>query len=374
MLLHAAGQFSLCGLEQITLCVSWATCGLFTIGQQSNMECRTILRCRAMQPLLDVHNIHVEYCDSFGRANQALKGVNLRIDPGEILGILGESGSGKSTLAQTILQILPSSGRIAQGHVLVDGNDIATASERELEKIRGVRVSMIFQESAVALHPAMRAVDQVANILAVHGQRNSAASREEAYQTLREVFGGEVDHIFDRYPHQLSGGERQRVLIAQAIACRPALIIADEPTASLDTTTQSEILSLFRGLRNRLGVAMILITHNPALLSSLADRIVVLYSGRIVEEGASWAVLHEPRHPYTQSLLRAMPPFPGNDAPLHKAPLPTVPGVATDLSASWVGCRFEPRCSERMTVCAESEPGPIAVNSDHEVCCFKYSR
>lgn len=338
------------------------------------MECRSILRYRAMQPILAVHNLHVEYCDSSGRVRQALKGVNLCIHPGEILGILGESGSGKSTLAQTILQILPLSGRVVQGHVLVDGNDVSMASERELEQIRGVRVSMIFQESAVALHPAMRAVDQVANILAVHGQRSSFASHEKAYQTLREVFGEEVDHILDRYPHQLSGGQRQRVLIAQAIACRPALIIADEPTASLDTTTQSEILSLFRGLRSRLGVAMMLITHNPALLSGLADRIVVLYSGRVVEEGASTAVLHEPRHPYTQSLLRAMPPFPGNDPHLHKAPLPAAAGVASDLSASWVGCRFEPRCSEKMTMCAEYEPGPTAVNSDHEVCCFKYNR
>src|SRR5467141_2352031 len=251
-----------------------------------------------MASILEVRNLYVSYFSHMGAASSAIMDVSFDVRPGEILGMLGESGSGKSTLAASLLGLLPANGKVQQGSILFEGWDVVQAELRELESIRGKCIALINKEPSAALHPTMRVGDQVGEVLAAHEPLGRRARRERIQQALSAVFPAETERISSSYPHQLSGGQRQRVLIAQAIACGPSLVIADEPTASLDPTTQMEILGVFRTLREKLSVAMILITHNPAVLAGLADRVLVLYGGRVAELGPAGAVLTSPRHPY----------------------------------------------------------------------------
>lgn len=325
-----------------------------------------------MTALLEVRGLCVDYRDTLEAARPALDGIGFDLDAGETLGILGESGSGKSTLAQSLLRLLPPGGILCRGSIRMDGRELGDCTERELEGIRGARVSLVFQEPSIALHPTMRAGEQVARVVRAHESLDKRAARERALRVLGEVFPTDSERIYRSYPHQLSGGQRQRVLIAQAIACRPAILIADEPTASLDPTTQAEILSLFRDLRDRLGLAIILISHNPAILAQLADRILVLYAGRIVEQGPSKSALLSPFHPYLHALLRSMPVSPEAALLTHKMKLQAIEGSAPDLSQLIRGCRFEPRCEDRMTECAEREPICVAPTENRTVSCFKF--
>src|SRR6267154_2295271 len=229
-------------------------------------------QARRMTAILEIQDLRVSYRSSRGRLSPALTGISLGLMPGEIMGVLGESGSGKSTLAGSLVRLLPANGNITRGAVHFEGKDLLRAKPRELQQIRGARISLIFQEPSLALHPTMRAGEQVRQVLAAHGFPKSAL-KEKTRQLFAQIFPQDAERISRSYPHQLSGGQRQRVLIAQAIACGPSVVIADEPTASLDSATQMEILSVFRTLRERLGLAMIFITHNPALLSGFADRV-----------------------------------------------------------------------------------------------------
>src|SRR3981189_2934584 len=248
-----------------------------------------------MVSILEVRNLYVSYFSHRGAASSAIMDVSFDVRPGEILGMLGESGSGKSTLAASLLRLLPANGKIQQGTVMFEGRDVLQAELRELETIRGKRIALINQEPSAALHPTMRIGDQVGEALAAHEYLSKRARRERIQQALSAVFPAETERISRSYPHQLSGGQRQRVLIAQAMACGPSVVIADEPTASLDPATQMEILAVFRTLRERRGLAMIFITHNPALLSGFADRVLVLYGGQVAECGPAEAVLSSPR-------------------------------------------------------------------------------
>src|SRR5437016_11119684 len=236
-----------------------------------------------MTAILEIHDLHVSYRSSGSELSPALKGVSFRLMPGKIMGVLGESGSGKSTLAGSLVRLLPGNAYITRGTVQFEGKDLLRAKPDQLQQVRGRRISLIFQEPSLALHPTMRAGEQVRQVLAAHSSQGKSGLNEGTRQVFAEVFPEEADRISRSYPHQLSGGQRQRVLIAQAIVCGPSVVIADEPTASLDPATQMEILGVFRTLRERLGLAMIFITHNPALLSGFADRVMVLYSGQIVE-------------------------------------------------------------------------------------------
>jgi oligopeptide/dipeptide ABC transporter ATP-binding protein len=303
-----------------------------------------------------------------------LANVSFALQPGETLGILGESGSGKSTLAAALLRLLPAKGRIDRGAVYFEGQDLLRAAPRELEKIRGDRLALIFQEPSLALHPAIRVADQIGDVIAAHKSFDRRAVREQARQILAAVFPTEAERIADSYPHQLSGGQRARVLIAQAISCGPSLIVADEPTASLDAETQQEILALFRGLRQKFNLSLIWITHNPLLLEGFADRVLVLYAGRVVETGPARSVLSSPRHPYTQALLACLPPRMEEGLANHKKTLPVIPGEALVSVAASEGCRclFEPRCMERMVICTEREPEMIELSSTHGASCFKH--
>lgn len=326
-----------------------------------------------MTPLLKVQDLHVAYSDRTGQLYPALAGVGFDLRPGEILGVLGESGSGKSTVAAALLRLLPSNGRIQQGTVLFEGKNLLDSSLEDLRKIRGGRIGLIFQEPSSSLHPTMQVGQQVSDVLAAHESLDRGTLSEKTNQLLRTVFPVDARRIAGSYPHELSGGQRQRVLIAQAITCGPSLLIADEPTASLDPTTQQEILQLFRTLQRNFGLAIILITHNPALLAGLADRLLVLYAGRVAEIGPTARVLATPQHPYTAALLRCLPPHFARSQSTPKARMHVIPGDPPDLSFGAQGCQFEPRCTARMEICKSPEPEAAAVGERHEVSCFKFT-
>lgn len=325
-----------------------------------------------MAPLLQVHDLHANYFSRAGKRSPALEGVTFDLWPGEILGVLGESGSGKSTLAMALLRLLPGNGEIHKGSLLFEGQDLLHLEPWALEGIRGARIALIFQEPSLALHPTIRIGEQIADVLAAHGSLPRRTLREKALQLLAEVFPADAARISDSYPHQLSGGQQQRVLIAQAIACGPALIVADEPTASLDPTTQQEILRLFRTLREKFNLSLILITHNPALLTGLADRVLVMYAGRVAEIGPAEQVLAFPQHPYTLALLQSVPRGLDEPAKGRKSPLRVIPGEAPNLAECAKGCQFESRCTDKMDLCARREPAAVVLSETHAVSCFKY--
>jgi len=325
-----------------------------------------------MQPLLEVQDLQVAYSSRQAETVTALASVSFRLGRGEILGVVGESGSGKSTLAAAIPRLLPANGEIRGGVVRFEGKDLLRCGAREMEKIRGGRVAVIFQEPSMALHPAIRVGEQVSDVVAAHERLSRGALQDRTREVLAAVFPSDAKRITGSYPRQLSGGQRQRVLLAQAIACRPALVVADEPTASLDASTQQEILSLLRTLQRKLELAIIFITHNPAILRGFADRVLVLYGGRVVEMGVTEQVLGSPQHPYTRALLGCMPPRPAEAKFMHKSKLPVIGGDSPDLSQLARGCRFEPRCRERMDVCVETEPAETMLSASHGVACFKY--
>jgi len=329
-------------------------------------------QAHGMTPLLEVENLHVVYTSRDRHDFPALAGVSFAIAPGETLGVLGESGSGKSTLAAALLRLLPPSGKISQGKILFEERDLIHASLCELEKLRGKRIATIFQEPSLALHPTIQVGKQVADVLAAHESLDRKALREKAVQTLAAVFPSDVERIFASYPHELSGGQRARVLIAQAIACKPSLIVADEPTASLDPTTQLEILSLFQTLQLQFNFSLILITHNPALLADFADRVLVLYAGRVAEIGPAASVISSPQHPYTRALLRCMVPGLQDESAARKSKLPVIAGDSPRMDFLGHGCAFEPRCNERMEICSACAPSPVATIERHTVSCFKY--
>src|SRR5467141_4821507 len=325
-----------------------------------------------MVSILEVRNLYVSYFSHMGAASSAIMDVSFDVRPGEILGMLGESGSGKSTLAASLLRLLPANGKIQQGSILFEGRDVLQAELRELEIIRGKRIALINQEPSAALHPTMRIGDQVGEVLAAHEYLGKRARRERIQQALSAVFPAETERISFSYPHQLSGGQRQRVLIAQAIACGPSLLIADEPTASLDSTTQKEILGVMRTLRDELGLAMIFITHNPALLAGFADRVLVLYGGRVAELGLARTALSSPKHPYTRALFQSMPQILENTRDTRKTKLPVIAGDSSAAQLPLEGCVFEPRCPDRMEDCRKREPALVNLGESHTVSCFRY--
>jgi oligopeptide/dipeptide ABC transporter ATP-binding protein len=325
-----------------------------------------------MSSLLAVEELSVAYHSRAREVCPALVGVRFEVGAGEILGVLGESGSGKSTLAAALLNLLPANGEIQQGGVRFEGRDLLQATPQELQKTRGKRIASIFQEPSLALHPAIRVGDQIVDVLAAHEFRQRRELRERMLEVLATLFPSEPKRIANSYPHQLSGGQRQRVLLAQAIACGPALLIADEPTASLDSATQQEILSLLRSLRGQLNLAIIFITHQPVILAGLADRVLILYAGRVVEIGPAHGVLGAPQHPYTKALLRCLPPPIAEAASFRGTRLAVIPGDAPNLARLATGCPFEPRCSDRMDACTAREPQEVSLSGQHNVACFKH--
>jgi oligopeptide/dipeptide ABC transporter ATP-binding protein len=325
-----------------------------------------------MMTLLEVRGLGVSYTTRNGHSCPALTGVSFTLERGEILGVLGESGSGKSTLAATLLRVLPPAGQIHRGIVVFEGRDLLRLDAGEMEKVRGGRIAMVFQEPSLALHPTIRVDAQINAVLAAHQNLKAQERSERTREVLSAVFPAGVDQIAKKYPHELSGGQRARVLIALALSCDPSVVVADEPTASLDPETQQEIISLFRKSRQASKVAVIWITHSPATLSDFADRVMVLYAGQVVEIGLAERVLSAPQHPYTRSLLRCLPPEAEEGFARHKEKLPIIPGEAAPSRWNWNQCSFEPRCNERMAVCTMRAPQMVRLDGRHEVSCFRY--
>lgn len=318
-------------------------------------------------PLLDVRDLTTEFVSKrrgARRIARAVDGVSLQIRRGETLGLVGESGSGKSVTALSILRLVPAPGRITRGSVVFEGRDLAALGERELRDVRGARIGSVPQEPMAALNPVFTVGDQIAEALVVHRRATGAAARARAVELLDAVRVPDPSRCASDYPHQLSGGMRQRVLIAAAIACQPSLLIADEPTTALDVTIQAEILDLLDVMRARFGLSLLLITHDLGVVARLADRVAVMYAGRVVEEGTARDVLGSPGHPYTRGLMASLPgKTPGSR-------LQAIPGAVPDLAALPPGCAFAPRCRERFSACDARRPGAVTVAPGHAARCF----
>ena len=314
--------------------------------------------------LLEIRDLTVNYV---GRP-AAVNGISFDINAGEIVAILGESGGGKTTVGLAIMRLLPPHCRV-RGSVCYEGRDVFSLNKRELQAFRGGAVAMIPQETDLAANPYLRAVDQVEEVVRSHGKLDRRERKSEARRALADL-GISSARLQSAYPNQMSGGERQRLIAAQAIACKPALLIADEASASLDIPLQLRWLDMIRSFRDRVGSAVLVITHNPALLSGFADRVLVMYRGQIVEEGAFQAVARAPMHPYTSALLRSVPPFPAGTG--ERKRLPSLLMSAADERSHEQACPFEPRCPDRMTRCSSEKPRLIAPNDVQQVRCLKY--
>jgi peptide/nickel transport system ATP-binding protein len=302
-----------------------------------------------MSALLSVEGLEVRFATEQGQV-RAVDGVDLSLAPGEVLGLVGESGSGKTVTGLSLLRMIDPPGRIAAGRILFEGRDLLEASEREIGAIRGAAISMIFQQPKMCLNPVIRIGRQIAEPL-MRGGMDAASAEREAVALLAAVRIPAPERKARAYPHELSGGQAQRVMIAIALALKPRLLIADEPTTALDVTVQADVLALLQERTRQLGTAVILVTHDLGVVAQIADRVAVMYAGRIVEQGPVQAIFDAPRHPYTRGLLGAMPVAGARVARL--AEIPGSPSPALGLAA---GCAFAPRCGERFARCAEMPP------------------
>ena len=320
--------------------------------------------------LLRVCDLTVLYRARQGTAVTALRDISLTIRKGETVGVLGESGSGKSTLALALCRLLPAAADVRSGSVWFRNLDLLKASEWELECVRGSQISFLGQDPTAALNPVLRVGEQVRMVVRAHSSGPSMRSRDKARHMLHQVGLGEARH-YDAYPHQLSGGQRQRVAIAQALVSSPVVLIADEPTSALDPITQAGILGLLQRLVDDSMTTLMFISHDPGLVERLATRTVVMYAGRMVEDGPTAQVYAAPRHPYTAGLLRSRPPIGQPD----KGDLPCISGDPPNRSQQIVGCDFEPRCDQRVAECSLSDP-PELVDAEAKrmARCFKAFR
>jgi oligopeptide/dipeptide ABC transporter ATP-binding protein len=302
--------------------------------------------------LLEVCNLRTEFRTGAGVV-RAVDGISYSVDPGETVAVVGESGSGKSVGALSILRLIPDPpGRIVGGEVMFDGRDLMQLSDADMREVRGGEIGMVFQEPMTSLNPVLTIGRQITEMLEQHRNADRDTAQRRASELLGLVGIAEPQRRLRQYPHQLSGGMRQRIMIAIALACEPKLIIADEPTTALDVTIQAQILELMQKLTQRLGVALIVITHNLGIVARYAHRVNVMYAGRIVESGSAAAIYHAPRHPYTMALLRSVPRL---DRP-RQARLDPIEGSPPDLTRLGSGCAFRPRCRFAVEACAASAP------------------
>ena len=305
--------------------------------------------------LLQVHDLRVEFNTRRGKA-MVLNGVDLSIHSGETLCVVGESGCGKSMTALALLRLIPSPpGRISGGQVLFQGEDLLQASEERMREVRGNRISMIFQEPMTSLNPVFTVGDQIGESLKQHAGLDAAGARAQAIEMLKQVGIPAPEKRVDEYPHQLSGGMRQRVMIAMALACRPDILIADEPTTALDVTVQAQIFDLLRDLQREKGTAILLITHDMGAVAEMADRVMVMYAGRVVEAGLTAQVLSQPGHPYTQGLINCLPEL-GSSQQSERADLAEIAGMVPSIWELGTGCAFRERCPQALPICAQEVP------------------
>jgi len=320
-----------------------------------------------MSQLLRVEGLRVYYYSLRGIV-KAVDGVNFSVGRGETLGLAGESGCGKSTLGFTLLRLVPPPGRIVSGKIVFDGVDLVTLPEDKLRReYRWKRISMVFQGAMNALNPVRTIGDQIAEAIMLHEE---GITREEALKRaaeLLEMVGIDPKRV-NSYPHELSGGMKQRVIIAMALALNPDLVIADEPTTALDVVVQAQIMNLLKRLKKERGMAMILISHDLSIIAEIADKVAIMYAGKIVERGPADAIYENPQHPYTQLLLRSIPRLRGTKE------LVWIPGAPPDLRMPPPGCRFHPRCPHAEEICRREEPPEIELEPGHYVSCWLYAK
>ena len=322
------------------------------------------------KPLLEVKNLKTYFYTEDGVV-RAVDGVNFEVYPGEVLGLVGESGCGKSVTSLSIMRLISKPGRVDAGEILLDGENLLALPEDEMIKVRGNRISMIFQQPQTALNPVFKVGDQLSEVLDVHQDLGKEAGWARAVQLLKMVGVPDPERRAEAYPHELSGGMAQRVMIAMALACIPELLIADEPTTALDVTIQAQILDLMRDLRREMGTSVILITHDLGVVAEMAERVAVMYAGEIVEQTDVNSLFDQPLHPYTQGLIGSIPVL-GQ----IKERLDVIPGSVPNLVNLPVGCRFAPRCEARfkygLSICTEIKPELEEIKPGHFVRCWLY--
>lgn len=315
------------------------------------------------QPVLSIENLTMDF--ELGKTCHAVRDTSVRIEPGEMVALVGESGCGKTMTALAAIGLQPRNAKIPQGKILFDGSELRGLTEDQWNQYRGRNIAMIFQEPMTALNPLMKVGRQIAENARIHG-----ASKEEAKKRALEVMGQvglpDVERLYNEYPHRLSGGMRQRVMIAMALANRPELLIADEPTTALDVTIQDQILKQLRELKKEYGTSIIFITHDLGVVAELCDRVVVLYGGLVMEEASIFDIFEHPSHPYTLGLLASIPSL---DQDKSRRLLP-IPGSPPDMTKPPLGCPFAPRCPYARVICGQSLPEMRALSKDHKSRCW----
>jgi len=318
--------------------------------------------------VLSIRNLKTQFHTAEGVV-RAVDGIDLTVRSGTVLGLVGESGSGKSVTALSVIRLIPQPpGRIVSGQALFNGHDLLTLKENEMQKIRGKRIAMIFQEPMTSLNPVFSVGNQIAEMLRLHLKMNRKEARNRTIELLDLVGIPSADRRVDDFPHQLSGGMRQRVMIAMAISCNPEIIFADEPTTALDVTIQAQILVLLEELRKRIGMALVLISHDLGVIAEVAHEVAIMYAGRILEETATEELFSHPLHPYTQGLLASLPRF--DKAGGRRERLQAIPGTVPKLTEPLTGCQFTPRCPVAIPRCSLEEPPLKEIRPGHKVRCW----
>ena len=314
--------------------------------------------------ILSVQNLHTSFHTDKGEV-KAVNGVTFNLEKGKILGIVGESGSGKSVTAYSIMRILEKNGRITEGKILYKGQDIAEFSEKQMREFRGKCCSIIFQDPMTSLNPVFTVGNQLREAIELHTDRKGKEAEARAIEMLTLVGVNEPEKRVKQYPYELSGGMRQRVMIAMALACEPDILIADEPTTALDVTIRAQILELMQSLQKKLGMAIIMVTHDLGVIADMCDEIIVMYGGRVCERGTAEDIFYRPHHEYTKGLLRSIP----NVDRIGEKLIP-IPGTPINLLNMPKGCAFCPRCEEAMKICIEEQPPEMQMPDGHFASCW----
>ena len=314
--------------------------------------------------VLEVKDLHTSFFTDNGEVS-AVNGISFQLEAGKTLGIVGESGSGKSVTAYSIMQILAETGQITGGQVLYKGEDISKWNNKQMQKFRGEKCSIIFQDPMTSLNPVFTVGNQLMEAVLLHTDKNKKQARERAVEMLTLVGVNEPEKRMNQYPHELSGGMRQRVMIAMALACEPDILIADEPTTALDVTIQAQILELMQDLQQKLGMAIIMVTHDLGVIASMCDEILVMYGGRVCERGTADDIFYSPAHEYTRGLLRSIPRTDNMDEKLVP-----IGGTPINLLQMPEGCAFCPRCDAAMKICLKEKPDELKVSDTHYASCW----
>ena len=314
--------------------------------------------------LLEVNDLHTSFFTPAGEV-KAVNGVSFFLDHGKVLGIVGESGSGKSVTAYSIMQILEKTGKIVSGSIKFDGQELVGIGEQGMKKIRGNKISIIFQDPMTSLNPTYTIGHQLMEAILLHTDRDKKQARERAVEMLRLVNINEPEKRMNQYPYEFSGGMRQRIMIAMALACEPDILIADEPTTALDVTIQAQILELMQSLQKELGMAIIMITHDLGVVAQMCDEVIVMYAGSICEQGTADEIFYNPKHEYTKGLIRSIPTVDNDDQKLEP-----IAGTPIDLLNMPAGCPFAPRCDAAMKICLRERCHRMRINEDHLAACW----